>query len=108
MELIKDIAAVIGCISAAIALITTIFKPVRKKIVNWVKHISEASETSLEIKAVNNRLDALEKKIDEFVEASKTTENTIIERINTLDKRVETLDRRVLEDRKSTRLNSSH
>ena len=36
METVKNIAAIIGCISALIALITTIVKPIRKKFVDWV------------------------------------------------------------------------
>ena len=63
MELIRDIAAVIGCISAGIALITAIFKPVRKKIVNWVKHTSEASETSAAIKDIRSDIATLESNI---------------------------------------------
>lgn len=98
MELIKDIAAIVGCISAVIALITTIFKPVRKKIVNWIKHTSEASETSLAIQKINDKLNVLEKKIDEIGESSKVTDATLIKRIDTLDERVEKLDKRVLEN----------
>lgn len=87
MELIKDIAAVIGCISAFIALVTTIFKPVRKKIVNWIKHTSEASETSAAVKEINVKITALEGNIGE-----------ILERIDKIDDRIKTLDKRVFEN----------
>lgn len=87
MELIKDIAAVIGCISAFIALITTIFKPVRKKIVNWIKHTSEASETSAAIKDINANITALESNV-----------GAILERLDKIDNRIKTLDERVFEN----------
>lgn len=87
MELIKDIAAVIGCISAFIALVTTIFKPVRKKIVNWIKHTSEASETSAAVKEINTKITALEDNVGE-----------ILERIDKIDDRIKTLDKRVFEN----------
>lgn len=87
MELIKDIAAVIGCISAFIALVTTIFKPVRKKIVNWIKHTSEASETSAAVKEINTKITALEGNVGE-----------ILERIDKIDDRIKTLDKRVFEN----------
>lgn len=87
MELIKDIAAVIGCISAFIALVTTIFKPVRKKIVNWIKHTSEASETSAAVKEINAKITALEGNVGE-----------ILERIDKIDNRIKTLDKRVFEN----------
>ena len=87
MELIKDIAAVIGCISAFIALVTTIFKPVRKKIVNWIKHTSEASETSVAVKEINAKITALEGNVGE-----------ILERIDKIDDRIKTLDKRVFEN----------
>lgn len=87
MELIKDIAAAIGCISAFIALVTTIFKPVRKKIVNWIKHTSEASETSAAVKEINAKITALEGNVGE-----------ILERIDKIDDRIKTLDKRVFEN----------
>lgn len=87
MELIKDIAAVIGCISAFIALVTTIFKPVRKKIVNWIKHTSEASETSAAVKEINAKITALKGNVGE-----------ILERIDKIDDRIKTLDKRVFEN----------
>lgn len=87
MELIKDIATVIGCISAFIALVTTIFKPVRKKIVNWIKHTSEASETSAAVKEINVKITALEGNVGE-----------ILKRIDKIDDRIKTLDKRVFEN----------
>ncbi len=87
MELIKDIAAVIGCISAFIALITTIFKPVRKMIVNWIKHTSEASETSVAIKDINASIMEL-----------KGNMEAILKRLEQIEKSVKTLDERVFEN----------
>lgn len=87
MELIKDIAAVIGCISAFIALITTIFKPIRKMIINWIKHTSEASETSVAIKDINASIMELKGNIE-----------AILKRLEQIEKSVKTLDERVFEN----------
>ena len=87
MELIKDIAAIIGCISAFIALITTIFKPIRKMIVNWIKHTSEASETSVAIKDINASIMEL-----------KGNMEAILKRLEQIEKSVKTLDERVFEN----------
>lgn len=87
MEVIKDIAAVIGCISAFIALVTTIFKSVRKKIVNWIKHTSEASETSAAVQEINAKITVLEGNVGE-----------ILERIDKIDDCIKTLDKRVFEN----------
>lgn len=87
MELIKDIAAVVGCISAIIALITTMFRPVRKKIVNWIKHTSEASETAIAIKEINAKIASLEDNVGD-----------ILTRVNKIDSRIKTLDQRVFEN----------
>lgn len=87
MELIRDIAAVIGCISAFIALITTIFKPIRKKIVNWIKHTSEASETSAAIKDIKSDIATLEGNI-----------GAILERLDQIENCIKTLYERVFEN----------
>lgn len=87
MELIKDIAAVIGCISAFIALITTIFKPIRKKIVNWIKHTSEASETSAAIKDIKSDIATLEGNM-----------GAILERLDRIENCIKTLYERVFEN----------
>lgn len=87
MELIKDIAAVIGCISAFIALITTIFKPIRKKIVNWIKHTSEASETSAAIKDIKSDIATLEGNM-----------GAILERLDQIENCIKTLHERVFEN----------
>lgn len=98
MELIKNIATVVGCCISVITLLGIIIKPARKKIIDWIKHTSEATETSIAIQEMNKKLNVLEEKIDEIGKASKETDATLIERIDTLDERVEKLDKRVLEN----------
>ena len=87
MELIRDIAAIIGCISTGIALITTVFKPIRRKFINWIKHISDASETSVAIKDIKSDISILERNIVE-----------ILERISKIDNNIKMLDKRVFEN----------
>ena len=87
MELIRDIAAVIGCISAFIALITTIFKPIRKRIVNWIKYTSEASETSAAIKDIKSDIATLEGNM-----------GAILERLDQIENCIKTLYERVFEN----------
>ena len=53
MEIIKNIAAVIGCITAAIGLIGIIFKPIRKGISDWIKKIIGRSDSADAIKIID-------------------------------------------------------
>lgn len=88
MELIKNIATVVGCCISVITLLGIIIKPARKKVIHWIKHTSEATETSIAIQEMN-------KKLDEICKSSKATDAILIERINTLDERVEKLDNNI-------------
>lgn len=98
MEVVKNIAAVVGCISAVIALVGTIVKPVRKKFVNWVKHTSEASETSMAIQDINTKLASLTEKVDAVGKNNENTKQEILQRINDIDRRMQMLDKRVFEN----------
>ena len=61
MEIFKNIATVVGCISACIALAVTIIKPLRRKIgESFVKKSQDAHR--------NNKIDNMDKKIDKLLE----------------------------------------
>lgn len=69
IETIKDIAAVVGCISAIIALCVTVFKPLRKRFVNWIKRKSNTTEIEKKIDNLSNLLKEHIEKDDEKTEA---------------------------------------
>ena len=68
MEIFKNIATVVGCISACIALAITIFKPLRQKIIDSFVHNSQQANLQTDI---NN----LSPKIDLLIEANKKMDN---------------------------------
>lgn len=84
METVKNIAAIIGCISALIALITTIVKPIRKKFVDWVKRTSEASETSNAIKEINGQIATLQDSIEQILGRVNKIDDSIADLNNTV------------------------
>ena len=79
MEIIKNIAAVIGCITAAIGLIGIIFKPIRKGISNWIKKIIGSSESADAIKRIDVSLLALDGKIDNLYEQVEKLDQRVFE-----------------------------
>ena len=64
MEIVKNVAAVIGCITAAIGLLSIIFKPIRKHASIWIKKIIGSSESAKAIERIDVSLTALYEKID--------------------------------------------
>lgn len=73
MEIVKNIAAVVGCISACTGLVITIFKPIRKAIINGITNKQRESEVSqkldnalIMIKNVQNDIVALNDRVDEI------------------------------------------
>lgn len=79
MEIIKNIAAVIGCITAAIGLIGIIFKPIRQGISNWIKKIIGSSESANAIKRIDVSLLALDGKIDSLYEQVEKLDQRVFE-----------------------------
>lgn len=79
MEIIKNIAAVIGCITAAIGLIGIIFKPIRKGISDWIKKIIGSSESADAIKRIDVSLLALDGKIDNLYEQVEKLDQRVFE-----------------------------
>lgn len=57
MEIFKNIATVVGCISACIALLITIIKPLRQILVNSIAYKSQYQKMIDNIEKLNNKLD---------------------------------------------------
>lgn len=87
MEIFKNIATIVGCISACIALAVTIFRPLRQKIIDSFVHNSQ--QTNLQAN-MNN----LSSKIDLLIEANKK-----------MDSRTKKIEEHILEN-ESDRLKS--
>lgn len=84
IELFKNIAAVVGCISACIALLVTIFKPIRKGIANYVeKRISDSDESQKKIDVIK-QLQQTNQKLDELL----VDNATIMDRIDAIEDKV--------------------
>lgn len=57
MEIFKNIATVVGCISACIALLVTIIKPLRQRIVDSIAHKSQYQKMVSDIESLSKKLD---------------------------------------------------
>lgn len=78
MELIKNIAAVIGCISACIGLLVTIFKPLRQAIINAFANKSEYQTLISDVKEIKEALNATIVKQDEAIERLDRVEKNVL------------------------------
>lgn len=87
MEVVKNIAAVIGCMSAGIGLIITIFKPVRQYIVNSITR--KEQETNINLKL---------EEIQENNTNTSTMLGDISSKIDKINTRIDNLGTKVLEN----------
>ena len=70
MEIFKNIATVVGCISACMALLITIIKPLRQGIINsFVKKSQDEKRDDI--------IDKMDKKMDKLLENNKKIENRL-------------------------------
>ena len=70
MEIFKNIATVVGCISACIALLLTIIKPLRQKIIDSVVKRSQDINR-------NDKIDKMDKKIDKLLEKYQSVDDRL-------------------------------
>jgi hypothetical protein len=70
MEVFKNIATVVGCISACIALLVTIIKPLRQKLIeSFIRKTQDAKR--------EEKIDKMDKKIDKLLETNQCLENRL-------------------------------
>lgn len=70
MEVFKNIATVVGCISACIALLVTIIKPLRQKLID--SFIRKTKDTKRD-----EKIDKMDKKIDKLLETNQCLEDRL-------------------------------
>ena len=70
MEIFKNVATVVGCISACMALLFTIIKPLRQGIIN--SFVRESQDTKRD-----EKIDSMNSKIDKLLENHKQLEDKI-------------------------------
>lgn len=91
MELIKNVAAVVGCVSACIALIITVFKPIRATIVNYIKYKTNESKSDQERLDILAQIAVLNQTVATLTEAVNESRNdnaAIMKRIDGLQEKV--------------------
>ena len=91
MELIKNVAAVVGCVSACIALIITVFKPIRATIVNYIKYKTNESKSEQERLDILTQIAVLNQTVATLTEAVNESRNdnaAIMKRIDGLQEKV--------------------
>ena len=79
MEIFKNIATVVGCISACIALAITIFKPLRQKIIDSFVHNSQQANLQTDMNNLSSKIDLLIEANKKMDDRTKKIEEHILE-----------------------------
>ena len=79
MEIFKNIATVVGCISACIALLITIIKPLRQKIIDSFVHNSQQANLQIDMNNLSLKIDLLIEANEKMDNRTKKIEEHILE-----------------------------
>lgn len=79
MEILKNIATVVGCISACIALLTTIVKPLRQRLIDMIAHKSQSEKIVRDIKALSDKIDSLKTDNQDIKKRLSNVEDNVLE-----------------------------
>lgn len=79
MEIFKNIATVVGCISACIALLLTIIKPLRQHLINSLSRQSQSNKVVVDVKELNNKIDTLLRNNKDLIERLDRVEIHVLE-----------------------------
>ena len=79
MEIFKNIATVVGCISACIALLITIIKPLRQKIIDSFVHNSQQANLQIDMNHLSSKIDLLIEANEKMDNRTKKIEEHILE-----------------------------
>ena len=79
MEIFKNIATVVGCISACIALLVTIIKPLRQKIIDSFVHNFQQANLQTNMNNLSSKIDLLIEANEKMDNRTKKIEEHILE-----------------------------
>ena len=79
MEIFKNIATIVGCISACIALLITIIKPLRQKIIDSFVHNSQQANLQINMNNLSSKIDLLIEANKKMDDRTKKIEEHILE-----------------------------
>lgn len=79
IDIFKNVAAVVGCISACIALLTTIVKPLRQRIVDTISHKSQWEEVLRSMNDLHGKVDNLTKDNTDVKNRLKRVEKNVLD-----------------------------
>lgn len=79
MEIFKNIATVVGCISACFGLLITIIKPLRQQIINSIARKAQSDKAVQDIKLLSDKIDILVEDNKKIREHMQQIEENIIE-----------------------------
>ena len=79
MEIFKNIATIVGCISACIALLITIIKPLRQKIIDSFVHNSQQANLQIDMNNLSSKIDLLIEANEKMDNRTKKIEEHILE-----------------------------
>ena len=79
MEVFKNIATVVGCISACIALAVTIIKPLRKWLINAFIKKTKDSKRDETIDSMDKKMDKLLERQERFDSRLTSVEDNVLE-----------------------------
>lgn len=79
MELFKNIATVVGCISACMALLIAIIKPLRQSIINSFVEKSQDTKRDEKIDGMDKKIDKLLKNHELFEDRLTRVEKNVLE-----------------------------
>ena len=78
MEIFKNIATVVGCISACIALMLTIIKPLRQRVIDSFIKKTQDTKRDETINEINKKLDTLLEKNDNIENRLTCVEENVL------------------------------
>lgn len=79
MEIFKNIATVVGCVSACIALLLTIIKPLRQHLISSFSRQSQSNKVVIDVKELNNKIDTLLRNNKDLIERLDRVEIHVLE-----------------------------
>lgn len=79
MEIFKDIATVVGCVSVCITLSVTIFKPLRQWFLSFIAHKAKSLELDNNLNKMNTKVDKIIKDNEIIKERLREVEEHVLQ-----------------------------